>query len=329
MPAFSLVAQRLDRLGDLGPHDRIGNEGHVVALSPFAEEPVDADRELEVLGDRVLTVASDGQHEPLLPQAEGAGDQHVPPESIPAEPTEQKGPEVLRNLEGGQPTPRDAWRHRHPTAEVHPVGDADGAAGAGHRLPAYEHDAGQAAQGARLHDRIRVDDGAVWIAGRVHGHVERRGASRHGALLLVHHQESGLPAGAIVAADGRRGETVGEGRRDGIQVERLGEQGQGPVRGGVVDDDHLVVGIVEVKQRVHAGDDDGLLVEGRNEHGDGWEGPLGETAREPQPGCQRPVLPHLEHGEREQDPVEQVQGAEVPQKDRVPEPDEPAEESDH
>jgi hypothetical protein len=107
VPAVALAAEHGQRLGHLGPGHGVGHEGDPVGAPPLVGVAPQPDHQLHVLAHGVVGVAADAAHRLAVEEAEGAGDDEVPAEPVPAEPAEEVGAEVLHRLDPGS-APRGA-----------------------------------------------------------------------------------------------------------------------------------------------------------------------------------------------------------------------------
>src|ERR687895_1087642 len=112
MPAVTLAAQHLERGRGLRPGDRIGNKLDPVRpplLVAPAPQPQD---QFYILAHRILGIATGGDDRIPPEQTKSPGDNEIAPQPVPAQPSEQEGPQILHRLDPGEPMARAA-RHYH------------------------------------------------------------------------------------------------------------------------------------------------------------------------------------------------------------------------
>jgi hypothetical protein len=185
VPALALGAEDGPRGRHLGPGHGVGNERHDVGEPTLAQVTVQSDDEVHVLGDAVRPVAADGEHVVALEEAERPRDDETAAEAVPAEPSEEKGAEVLDDLHAGKPAPVHACLGDASVSHRARVGDADGAADGGHGL-AEQKGPRESEQRVRLDHRVGIDGEDVRESCGVQRGVER---VRLAAILLVDHEE--------------------------------------------------------------------------------------------------------------------------------------------
>src|SRR5581483_12326636 len=98
VPALALPAQDPKRGRHLGPGDRIRHERHPIRQLALSQVPMKPDDQVHVLGDVAGTIAADVDQILSAEEPECAGDDEVPTEAVPAEPTEQKRSQILDDL---------------------------------------------------------------------------------------------------------------------------------------------------------------------------------------------------------------------------------------
>ncbi len=218
--------------------------------------------QLHVLADRIGAIAADRHHPLAIEQAEGAGDDQHGIERRPAEAAEQKGAQVLDDLEARQPVAWQPGLDQEAATHLRAIGDAHRAA-RGNGALVLEEGLDHAQQAVALQDGVGVDATEQAVARGIDTGIQRIGLA---AVGLVDYAQVGVAARAI---DGLH-RLVGDGlaQRLGVryQVEFLDEHGQGAVLGTVVDHHDLEFGVLQLQHRAHRGADRRLFVEGRHEH---------------------------------------------------------------
>src|SRR5438309_2125828 len=171
VPALPLARQDPARLRHLRPRHGIGNERNFVRDALLPQIAVQPHHQIQVFHDARHTVAADGEEVLLAEQAECAGDHQAAAQPVPAEPAEQKRPQILDDLHAGEKTAR------HPG-----VGDPAVAHRATVRYPdrapdrrdfaAEQERPREAQQGVGLDQGVRVHGDDEREAARVDGGVE-------------------------------------------------------------------------------------------------------------------------------------------------------------
>ena len=238
MPPVALAPQDRQRLGDLGPGHGVRDELHDRRRPARAGGPQPC-HQLHVLADRSVQVAAGDQDGLLLEQPEGARDDQVAPQAVPAEPAEQERPQVLHVLHPGQPGPGSARRHDPPLPHLGPVDDPDRAP---HRqaVGAVDERADHPQQCVVLDDRVGVDGADQVARADVEPGVERVGLA---AVVLVHHEQVGLATAAVDAPHVAGVDPLAVDDRHRHEVELLDQPLQRRVRAAVVDDHDLQSGV--------------------------------------------------------------------------------------
>ena len=261
VPAPPLVAQHLQRGGHLGPRHRLGDELDPVVGVGVAHAPVDPQDQLEVLADAVGVEAADlderrrGGNRPKAPLMRI----RPPNRDQPVRPTRKARRYSTTWMRGSQ-VPRHARPSTmRPGDDPAAVDRPDGAAGGDHPRRVVGEGLGDPQQRVGLEDGVGVDHRDEGLGGGVDADVEGLGPA---GVLLAHDDQAG-PAVARHEQTPRtpRGRDVlRHVARQLDEVERLLQPRERGVGAAVVDDHDLVPGIPQREQRLHRGDDAGLLV---------------------------------------------------------------------
>jgi hypothetical protein len=264
LPAAALARERAEVLGRLGPAHRVGQERDPERLAALAQVAVQAHDELGVLADRVRPPAADGLDRVAAEQAERAGDDEQAVELAPADPADEERPEVLDDLEHGEPARGQADVDDGAVPDPAAVGDAHDATGRDDALGVVDDRLGHPHQRVLLDHRVGVDRAQVRVAGGVGARVERVGLA---AVGLVDDEQVRVPARGVRRADLGRGDRGAQDLLGRDEVERLDEPRQGPVGRAVGHDDDLELGVAQAQEGADRLDDPGLLVERGQQHG--------------------------------------------------------------
>jgi hypothetical protein len=144
--------------------------------------------------------------------------------------------------------------------------DRKDARDADHRRGIAQDEAHAGHQGVGGENGVGIDAEHVPIAGEVECAVQRIGLA---AVLLVDHDQPRIGLAAVDPTDPLRLEPLAVEDVARLELERLPEDVERPVRGAVVDHDHFELGIVVREHRAHRVHDRHLLVEGGEEDADG------------------------------------------------------------
>src|SRR6059058_5970277 len=102
VPALPLARQDPARLRHFRPRHGIGDERDLVGNAPLPQVAVQSHDQIEVLHDARHAVTADRVEVLLAEQPERAGDDQAAAQPIPAQPAEQKCPQILDDLNAGR-----------------------------------------------------------------------------------------------------------------------------------------------------------------------------------------------------------------------------------
>jgi hypothetical protein len=240
VPPLALSPEHPPALGHLGPGDGIGDEGHLpgpAMLVPVATEP---HHELHVLADGVVEVPAGVDYGVAPEEPEGAGNDEVPTEPVPAEAPEEECAQVLHDLDPGERRPGRAGPRYAALVHVGAIDHADRSAG-GQQIIIGEEGPDQPLERVVLDEGIRVDDTGQ-LAGR---EVERRVQRvRLAAVLLVDHHQLRVGPRAVGGAYRLRVQPPPVDGRYGGELEGVHQDFERAVGGAVIHHDDLETRIV-------------------------------------------------------------------------------------
>jgi hypothetical protein len=203
-------------------------------------------------------------------------------------------PEVLEDLEAGDPVAGQADPDDLAAADLAAVAEADDAAGPDRPVGILEERPDDLEQRVFFQDGVRVHGAEQRIARDVQAGVQRVGLL---AVGLVDDDQLRMEDRPVDAAEGLGGEGLPEHELGRLELEGLDELIQGRVGRAVVDDDDLENGIAQGQERADAVDDALGLVIGRDDDRDGLDDGHAEELAEADEGDQAAVAEDA--GERE------------------------------
>ena len=235
----------------------------VLHVGHHAEQHIHVLRE----GGRIVTAGLHG--DVGIEETETTGDVRQGVDGGPSQLTDQEGAHVLQLLEHRQRPVGHFSPHQAAVLHGTTVTHQHGGAHADHRFRAVHHVPHHAVQRHRLDDTVHVGTDEVLVAADVDAGVGTVGLCTTVHLVHEHQLAVALIRRLHHALDRLALHAHGDIVRDFDQLVFFDEDIQGAVGTFIVHDDHLVVRIVQVQQRVDAVDDHDFLVVGRRDHGHG------------------------------------------------------------
>src|SRR5579864_1879820 len=203
MPTGSLSRQRLQVRRHLGPASGVGNEVDVVGLASVPQMAVQLHHQVEIFADGVPPKSSDLFDQVFLKDSKRAGDNGEGVELRPGLPPNEKGAQVLYNLEyfnasRGKPHFLQ-FSANHATA----IQNTNDAANCKHTAGIGEDAGHDTQQGIFFQHRVRVYDADVRARSRVYSGIDSiRFAPRR---CLIQHRQTWFNAAFVDATQRGRG----------------------------------------------------------------------------------------------------------------------------
>ena len=258
LPALTLRDELGDGVRTLGRPDDVRKAEHGVVLPLPAEVLVCPERQLDVLTGEAARISTDRLEHIASPDVEAARRAEHEPEARPRQAVVQERPEEVEVLERDQWMPVDAplaVGRRHGATRV--ARDRELARDTDHATRILHREPHALEQGIALEDHVGVDTAEVAVARDVEAGVHR---IRLASVRLVHDDEVRVRRASIdgvhlLAPKHRPYEDLVR-----LELEDVAQTLERAVRRAVVDDDHLVLGIVEGEDGLDGRDDRRRLV---------------------------------------------------------------------